>query len=526
MALSLVVMLLARWQAGRLEAAFVGRWNADVFFAGLRTAIRPGNPAIWWPVVLAAATGYLLLRWANRVHAHQLPLLFAVMLIDIASVAAFVDVDMQTYSCTDLRTPPPLARTLADPKPLDGQRLLVPRFSADYSRPLEVLWPQSNLLSGIPTLHGYGPLWPLGNRLLLRFMPCGSSEAMLSLLRNTRLLQSLGVRYVAVRSEQERELIEAALWPSLPTPVLAPIDGTDSPSPVRTGKDVLWPIVIPAVGIYELAFDAQPSADPSERWFVRLETEDVRQIERTRTLTPEDLAAGRRRMRFQFRCDQTYRTARVRVQAERGQPLSVSHAVFGLIASPTLETQAASSPPLGSANSPWAFVGQIAGGISLYELRDANPLFFWAGRTTTVSSLVETADAQLVQPSQLSGPTHVVVESPVEPTMPIPSGASARLSWKRPTGHEVEISTDNPAPAFLVFNETYDPGWGVTVDGRPTPHVRVNGVVQGAVIPPGRHLVAWRYRPQGLDLGLKLTLLAFGMLGMAALVSARRSSAT
>lgn len=516
----LVLMLLARWQAGHLEAVFAGRWNADVFFEGLREAVHPRNPAIWWPIALAAATGYLLTRWVNRMRAQQFRLLFVLMLIDVASVAAFVDVDFDTYRRDDLLKSPPLAGAIAQARPVDGQRLLVPRCSADYARPLEVLWPQSNIRQGIPTLHGYGPLWPVANRLLLRFMPWGSSEEMPAILRNTRLLQSLGVRFVAARSKQERELIETAFWPSDPSPRLLPVAGTEASAPVRAGEDLLWPISITTPGIYELSFDAQPVAAASARWFVRLETESMQQIENARTLTPEDLILGPRRMRFQFRCDQAAGPVRVRVKAERGWPLSVAHASFGRIASPPTDEAIASSGPAGAAAVDWSLGSRLADGTVLYELQRSNPLLYWASRTTTVGDLNSGVE-MLLGREALQGPTHVVVEGSAQPPPAMSPPAGKTLSWERPLGGTVLAKTDGAGAAFLVFNETYDSGWSVAIDGTPAANLRVNAVVQGVVVPPGRHTVTWTYRPPGLVYGIGLTALSVLVLALGFLRPAR-----
>lgn len=506
----LLLMMLARWQAGSLESAFAGCWNANVFFSGLRAAIRPGNPAIWWPILIATATGLLLLRWVSRVDARQLVFLFLIMIVDVASVAAFIDVDTRTYNRADLQDPPALAYAIAAQEPEDGHRLLVPRFSADYDRPIELLWPQTNVQHGISTLHGYGPLWPLSTRLLLRCMPWGSSEEMLSLLRDTRLLRSLGVRFVAVRSMKERGLLEAALWPSTPGSGLSAIDGSESPVMVRAGHDVLWPIEIESAGVYQLEFEATPTPGDSSRWLVRLETQNVEQIEETRTLTPEDLAAGPRRMRFRFRCDQAYGPVRVRVKAERGRPLTVSHAAFGRVASPLQTTT--TEPAASGITPPWSFISDLPGGISLYELREANPLFFWAGRTTSAAGLLEAVELQLSQPSLLARPTDVVVENTAQPATATPSGPSDSLSWKRRSGRKLVVSTKSDSHSFLVFNESYDAGWVVMIDGHPAKPLRVNGLVQGTVVPSGSHLVVWFYHPPGLNMGVCLTVCALGLL--------------
>ncbi|HZO89699.1 MAG TPA: YfhO family protein [Chthonomonadaceae bacterium] len=68
------------------------------------------------------------------------------------------------------------------------------------------------------------------------------------------------------------------------------------------------------------------------------------------------------------------------------------------------------------------------------------------------------------------------------------------------------------APGFLVVAATAYPGWKATVDGRPARLLRADGALMGLLLPPGTHQVRLVYAPDGLRLGLYLTLLACGAL--------------
>jgi len=50
--------------------------------------------------------------------------------------------------------------------------------------------------------------------------------------------------------------------------------------------------------------------------------------------------------------------------------------------------------------------------------------------------------------------------------------------------------------------DTYDPGWKVTVDGRPAPLLRANVAFRGVLLPAGRHVVEQVYRPWTVVYGL------------------------
>jgi hypothetical protein len=80
------------------------------------------------------------------------------------------------------------------------------------------------------------------------------------------------------------------------------------------------------------------------------------------------------------------------------------------------------------------------------------------------------------------------------------------------------------SPAFLVWSETWYPGWRVNIDGSPAQIVRTNHAFQGVVIPPGTHRIEFTYRPASYRVGLYLTCacLSFISGGIAFGFSARR----
>ena len=62
---------------------------------------------------------------------------------------------------------------------------------------------------------------------------------------------------------------------------------------------------------------------------------------------------------------------------------------------------------------------------------------------------------------------------------------------------------------LLVFTDSWAPGWSATIDGIPTPVLRVNNAIRGVMVPAGEHALQWRYRPRFL--APLLALLATGL---------------
>ncbi|MCX7847662.1 MAG: YfhO family protein, partial [bacterium] len=84
---------------------------------------------------------------------------------------------------------------------------------------------------------------------------------------------------------------------------------------------------------------------------------------------------------------------------------------------------------------------------------------------------------------------------------------------------EVEIA--GPRDAFLVVSEVWYPGWEAYVDGRRVAYQRVNGLLGGVRVPPGRHSVEVRFRPRYLVHGGILALVGVGLLAVVVTASRR-----
>ena len=87
------------------------------------------------------------------------------------------------------------------------------------------------------------------------------------------------------------------------------------------------------------------------------------------------------------------------------------------------------------------------------------------------------------------------------------------------------MNVNSPAAGLLVFNESYDTGWRASVDGRPASICRVNAVVQGVAVPPGRHTLRFAYHPPGLRAGCAWTVAGLLALILAGWATRRLASA-
>ena len=66
---------------------------------------------------------------------------------------------------------------------------------------------------------------------------------------------------------------------------------------------------------------------------------------------------------------------------------------------------------------------------------------------------------------------------------------------------------------FAVFSEIYyKDGWNAYVDGKLTPHFRVNYVLRGMNVPAGKHIIEFKFEPKVIQQGKIISLSSYGLL--------------
>jgi hypothetical protein len=164
----------------------------------------------------------------------------------------------------------------------------------------------------------------------------------------------------------------------------------------------------------------------------------------------------------------------------------------------------------------------------VYRNERALPRTFLVGRQRTVGS----GDAALAAVSEpaFDGRRVAVTERPVAGVPPEAGGkagtgsaGTARLlSYK---DDRVVAQADAKSAGILVLTDVHFPGWKATVDGKPADIERVDYLLRGVAVPPGRHRVEFRYEPLSWRVGWIVSLLALIGLAAVALSGLRRRSA-
>ena len=87
---------------------------------------------------------------------------------------------------------------------------------------------------------------------------------------------------------------------------------------------------------------------------------------------------------------------------------------------------------------------------------------------------------------------------------------TVKVSYPSPQQAVLEVTLDSPG--LVVLADIYYPGWELTIDGKPAPIYRVNGVMRGAVVSAGHHRLVFTYAPRSFRVGLVVSIAGLGVL--------------
>ncbi len=157
----------------------------------------PTNPALWVPILLgAAAWGVLRLattgmaRWSGRA-------MLVLIVVDMATIAPFLDVSTKPVTViTESKAADVLRSSGFDPQ---RHRVWVIPGQAFLEAPRRYLMPDTNLMDGVPTLNGYGPLLPEELESLFQFRAWAITDEADWWLKRPEVLARFGVSHVVLR---------------------------------------------------------------------------------------------------------------------------------------------------------------------------------------------------------------------------------------------------------------------------------------------------------------------------------------
>ncbi len=138
------------------------------------------------------------------------------------------------------------------------------------------------------------------------------------------------------------------------------------------------------------------------------------------------------------------------------------------------------------------------GEVDVYENPAALPRAFLVGEWETAASAAE-ARARVLDRS-----FDPRARAAVEASPPRRGGGRGHARIVEYGANWVTLEAETDGPALVVLTDTFYPGWRATVDGVESPIFRVDGVLRGVFVDPGRHDIVMRFFPPSAMLGLAL----------------------
>ncbi|MFZ8843377.1 YfhO family protein [Thermoflexus sp.] len=135
----------------------------------------------------------------------------------------------------------------------------------------------------------------------------------------------------------------------------------------------------------------------------------------------------------------------------------------------------------------------------IYRLDPPLP-WAWVVRAVRPVKTVEEMLAALRDPA-FRPAEEAVVLGPAEPLSAPDTGEPDEVQLLHRTATEVRYRARLSRPGLLITRDPWYPGWTVTVNGRPAPLRRADGVLMAVYLPAGESEVAFRFRPTSFYIG-------------------------
>lgn len=172
---------------------------------------------------------------------------------------------------------------------------------------------------------------------------------------------------------------------------------------------------------------------------------------------------------------------------------------------------------------PWkeAWTGEV----HIYENTAWLPRFFLVPSIVPVTTLDQGyAESRKIDPANeavVEGIDPQSIPDPLNNPSPLDSGNAGSVRTVSYESDSAGLQVQCPRDAYLVFSDTWFPGWRAFIDGKETPIYRTDGVVKGIVVQSGNHTVRFVYNPESQKFGWLLSGVGL-LLGLALIMPIRR----
>ncbi|RJP67678.1 MAG: hypothetical protein C4532_14275 [Candidatus Abyssobacteria bacterium SURF_17] len=147
---------------------------------------------------------------------------------------------------------------------------------------------------------------------------------------------------------------------------------------------------------------------------------------------------------------------------------------------------------------------------TVYENRFALPRAYLVNKYVITEDEEESLEAIKGNISRLS--SSVILENgrPSFPSVET-SSTAGRVEVREFGINEVILEIKAETPAIVVLTDSYYPGWKAFVDGMRKPIWRANSLFRAVEVPPGEHILVFRYQPASLYWGFLVSTIVLAL---------------
>lgn len=97
-----------------------------------------------------------------------------------------------------------------------------------------------------------------------------------------------------------------------------------------------------------------------------------------------------------------------------------------------------------------------------------------------------------------------------------------KVKIKKYEPDQVTIDAEFAGKGFVILSDQYYPGWKAFIDNKETPIYQTNGILRGIVIPPGHHMILFKYAPTNIYAAAVVSSIVFIACLITLLISSLR----
>jgi hypothetical protein len=132
------------------------------------------------------------------------------------------------------------------------------------------------------------------------------------------------------------------------------------------------------------------------------------------------------------------------------------------------------------------------------------------------AKMVSTADEEIAAVQSFNPESTAVVDKRFESYLdshPFQPAGTGMISLTSYSPNKLTYEYTAPADNLAVFSDIYyDKGWKAILDGKEVPHIRVDYILRGMVLPAGNHKLEFRFEPKSYYTGQKISLIASALI--------------